>query len=352
MKVLKVVAGVVAGLLLVILVGVQVMQAKASSRLARTWDEVKGVEVPVPWPLSEAEIAALRDARARELAAQTAASAPPAGEIEATASAATAPDPLAGVDLQVIARQRAMARGKHLLSARLGCTECHGADFGGKVIMENGAMGRWAAPNISTAGVTKDYSTADWDRIIRHGIGKQGTSTTMPAVDFENLSDQELSDIITVITAAPAVDTPSVPSTLGPIRAMLIATGGIPVSAEVIDHNAARPKTPPAANADVTYGKHVATSCVGCHGRNFAGGPIEGGDPSWPAAANLTPDATGLQGWTVADFRAAVRDGKSKGGRTLHPIMPIGMMKNMTDVEVDGMFAFFQSLPPTPMGQR
>jgi mono/diheme cytochrome c family protein len=349
MKVLKIAGGGVAVLLLLGLVAVQGMKARASSRLGRAWPDVKGVEVPVPWPLSDAELDGLRAEKQAERAARAAteAGAPAKGKPDADDS-----DPLADVNLAGIARARAMARGRHLLEARLGCTECHGADFGGKVIMDNGAMGRWAAPNISTGGVTKDYTAADWDRIIRHGIGKQGTSTTMPAIDFQNLSDQELSDLITVITAAPAVATPSVESTMGPVRAMLIATGGIPLSAELIDHAAPRLQTPPTAKPDIEFGRHVATSCVGCHGRNFAGGPIEGGDPAWPAAANLTPDATGLQGWTSGDFRAAMREGKSKDGRGLHPIMPVGMTKHLSDVELDAMFAFFQSLPPAAKGAR
>ncbi|OGQ17939.1 MAG: hypothetical protein A2138_02200 [Deltaproteobacteria bacterium RBG_16_71_12] len=259
---------------------------------------------------------------------------------------------LAGVDLGALAKERALARGKHLIEARSGCADCHGADFGGKVIIEAAPMGVWAAPNITVGGNGKDLTPADWDRIIRHGIAKDGTSATMPAIDYTSMTDRELSDIITVITSAPAVDRKNIEDKMGPLRGVLIATGAIPVAAELIDHQATHAQLPPEETVSVEFGKHVASGCVGCHGLTYAGGPVPGGDPSWPEASNLTPDASGLAGWKVEDFRRVAREGKSKDGRDLlEPMRAVSLaMRGMTDTEVDAAFLYLQSLAPLAKG--
>ena len=42
----------------------------------------------------------------------------------------------------------ALARGKHLAMTR-GCNDCHGKDFAGNKVIEDGAMGRLHAPNLT-----------------------------------------------------------------------------------------------------------------------------------------------------------------------------------------------------------
>lgn len=349
MKVLKIGGAALVALVALAVIGVMVMVSRANARLERRWDDVKGVDVPVPWPLDEAELTALREQKKAEVAAKTAA----AGAGEAAPVPADA-DLLAGVDLAALAKERALARGKHLIEARAGCSDCHGADFGGKVIVEAPPMGVWAAPNITMAGNGKGLAPADWDRIVRHGVAKDGTSATMPAIDYTSMTDRELSDIITVITSAPPVDRPNIENKMGPLRGVLIATGAIPVAAELIDHAAAHGKVPPAEGVTVEFGKHVVSGCVGCHGLNLAGGPIPGGDPKWPEAANLTPDASGLAGWKAEDFRRVAREGKSKDGRELsEPMKAVAMaMRGMTDAEVDAAFVYLQSLAPLTKGAR
>ena len=84
--------------------------------------------------------------------------------------------------------------------------------------------------------------------------------------------------------------------------------------------------------------------------RGSPGGPIAGGPPDWPPAANLTP--TGLAGWTYEDFLGALRGGKRKTGEALRE--PMASMpkfaKNMTDVELQALWAYVKSLPPAPNG--
>jgi mono/diheme cytochrome c family protein len=249
------------------------------------------------------------------------------------------------------AERLARERGERYLKSRAGCADCHGDDFGGKVIIDAlPVMGRWVAPNITRGGVTRNYTSADWVRIIRHGIRKNGQVATMPARDFTWLSDQELSDMAVYIESLPPVDRVMPPSEFGPVFAMLITKGDFPIDAERIDHEAARPKLPPELAVTEELGRHLALTCQGCHGPRFAGGPIPGGDPSWPPAANLTPHESGLSGWSKDDFFLSLREGKRPDGRNLHPAMPIPYTKNLTDEETESLYRFFMDLEALPTG--
>ena len=78
-------------------------------------------------------------------------------------------------------------------------------------------------------------------------------------------------------------------------------------------------------------------------------------------AANLTPDSTGLSGWTDSLFIVTIRTGKHLGvGRDILPPMPWPVYREMTDDDLKAVFAYLQSLrpvtnrvpPPTPPGSR
>jgi mono/diheme cytochrome c family protein len=64
-------------------------------------------------------------------------------------------------------------------------------------------------------------------------------------------------------------------------------------------------------------------------------------------AANLTPDPTGLGGWTPETFIQAMRTGKHVGvGRPILPPMPWQAMGRMSDEDLRAMFAYLKSLQP------
>jgi mono/diheme cytochrome c family protein len=64
--------------------------------------------------------------------------------------------------------------------------------------------------------------------------------------------------------------------------------------------------------------------------------------------ANLTPDKeTGLGNWNAEMFIAALRTGRQQGkGRPILPPMPWQMIRNLTDDDLRGIFAYLQSLQP------
>ena len=345
-KLLKAGGGLVAALL-VVGVGVHLWSdGAASARLAQTWPDVQGKDVPVPMPLTAAEVDALR---AELTAAGIDHAGAPLVATVADDGTETLPDPLAGADLTAIALERAVERGAHLYNVRLACKECHKADLAGGLIAEAQPVWTWYAPNITAGGKTKDYTTPDWDRLIRHGVKPDDTNATMPAVDFMALSDRELSDVIAYVQSQPAVDTVQPDTTLGPVGRILLATGEMPIAAEDIDHAAATVTAPPEAAATVEYGQHIAQVCVGCHRLEFEGGPIAMGPPDWPPAANLSRSE--FKAWSQEQFVTALRTGVRPDGTNLDPVaMPWSIIGQWTDLELEAVHLYLQTLPAVPTG--
>ncbi|MGB3116986.1 MAG: c-type cytochrome [Ferruginibacter sp.] len=66
-------------------------------------------------------------------------------------------------------------------------------------------------------------------------------------------------------------------------------------------------------------------------------------------AANLTPDETGIGGWTEEQFNKALTKGKLKGldsNRTLLPPMPWINFENLSNDEVHAIFTYLKSIKP------
>ncbi len=248
----------------------------------------------------------------------------------------------------------AVARGEHIAITR-GCTDCHTADLGGKVVMEVPAIGRMSASNLThgNGGVPADFSSADYERAIRHGLKADGTALLfMPTRDFASLTDADVADLVAYLQSRPAVDRERVPSYIGPVGRALFAFGVLPmVESRLVDHTA--PHTARVeAGATVDYGRYLARGCVGCHGEHLSGGPIPGAPPTFKAPANITPDATGLAGWTKEDFHRVFREGRKRDGSAIDAFMPWQALGHFSDMEIDALWAYLQTVPPKPFGQR
>ena len=65
--------------------------------------------------------------------------------------------------------------------------------------------------------------------------------------------------------------------------------------------------------------------------------------------ANLTPHGeTGLGRWTARDFRQTIRTGRHMGkGRALLPPMPVPVYNHFTDRDLDAIYAYLRTLPPS-----
>ena len=96
----------------------------------------------------------------------------------------------------------------------------------------------------------------------------------------------------------------------------------------------ALPPAPPASPAWPISGSATNTAWAGPWGTSFT--------------ANLTPDPeTGLGRWTADEFVATLRNGRHQGrGRQLLPPMPFPFIGQLTDADLQAMFAFLQTIPP------
>lgn len=169
----------------------------------------------------------------------------------------------------------------------------------------------------------------------------------MPSAEYHNLRDADVGALIAFLRSLPPVARGLPASRLGPVGRVLHATGKAPVSADLIAAGQAVPAVAVSATSGpVERGQYLASSCVGCHGADYAGQKMVAGPPGTPPAANLTPHADGLGRYSAETFATVLRTGTRPDGTTTHPMMPIAMTSKLTDAEVADLWAFFSSLPP------
>ena len=248
----------------------------------------------------------------------------------------------------------AVARGEHVTKALAMCADCHGDDYGGKVMVADPAIGTIMAPNITTGrgGVLGGMSDADIERAVRHGVAKEGRRLIlMPANEYQLLSDEDMGVIIAYLRTIPAVDRESAEITLGPVARALYLAGKMPwFPSEGVTH---RSEVVGSVVADSTleYGRYLVTGgCAGCHGPNLSGGAISGAPPDWPHASNITP--TGLAAYDYEAFVKTLTDGVRPDGTTLHPIMPVQATKLMTAVEMTAIWKYLRTVAAAETGVR
>lgn len=253
-------------------------------------------------------------------------------------------------DVAPVSGEAALAEGKRLYLSR-GCGECHGQRAEGRVVID-GPPGLLVASNLTVYAASA--SRIDFVRAVRHGLARDGRPLLlMPSNDFQGLDDRELSEIIAYVQSLPRAVSRLPEPRVRPLGAVLHVLGLFPLlAAERLDH-AHLPQAFPARESSVAYGKTLAAGCTGCHGEHLSGGPIPGAPPELGVPANLTPDASGLLGWSEADFRRALREGVDPRGHRLDPKqMPWPTLGQMNDTELGALFAYLKSVPPQPAGQR
>ncbi|WP_426749609.1 c-type cytochrome [Myxococcus sp. Y35] len=132
---------------------------------------------------------------------------------------------------------------------------------------------------------------------------------------------------------------------------------------------APKPTTAPAGDAaTLERGRYLVENvlaCGSCHTpRDWSrfGGPASGpalsgacwDDASWElpgrvCAPNITSDPEhGIGKWTDAELMRALRDGTGRDGKTLVPLMPFLLYREMSDADARAVIAFLRQTPPSP----
>ncbi len=247
-----------------------------------------------------------------------------------------------------------IARGRHLVTSVAACASagCHAADLGGGTPIEMGPVATFSAPNITSANLGAAYSDGEIVRLLRHGLKKDGRSVRfMPVQDINWLPDADLLAIVSYLRTAPPVERSNQPTVINTLGKILDRQEKFPLDvARRIDHGSIVTAPPPAPAPE--YGAFLSRLCTGCHGEHLAGGSFPGAPPSLPVPLNITPDASGLKGWSFDDFEKLMRTAVKKDGKPLDPFMPVESWRNFDDVEMHALWAYLQTVPPTPFGNR
>lgn len=237
----------------------------------------------------------------------------------------------------------AVARGMHIARTIAPCSACHGEKLEGQPFGTPAFLFAMAAPNLTRGrgGAGATYTPEDWDRAIRHGVAKDGRRLViMPSAGYSQMSDADFSALVAYLTSVPPVDSALPARRIGPMGGTLIALGAFPLGANAIQHDRVGAESPPVA-ATEQYGSYLVTlaTCKECHGATLAGQKAGNGPPPGPS---LTARANA---WTAEGFRKTLRTGTTPDGKALDAkLMPWPYYANMTDVEVDAIWAYVRSM--------
>lgn len=244
--------------------------------------------------------------------------------------------------LVIPADSASYARGRHIAGNR-GCMGCHGEHLGGRQVFlsEESPLGVLAAGNITGGEGGIQYTDADWIRLLRHGLNKEGKSVWfMPSQEVCHLSNQEMGELIYFIKQQPPVNNKMPGKNIKPLGRLLVFFDKFPLlSAEIIDHDATyKDVVVPAVTPE--YGAYLVTSCAGCHSPNYKGAPPHG--PDQPPIPDIS--STGDVGkWSEAEFLTAMHTGKLPDGKQLSDAMPFKEF-SYTDDELKAIYAFLHQL--------
>jgi cytochrome c553 len=224
--------------------------------------------------------------------------------------------------------------GQRLATVR-GCYNgCHGERLDGGVFVDEPLLARVVAPNLTQ--VVAEYTDAELERVIRHGVRRNGKSTLgMPSSMFYHLSDQDLGAIIGFLRSAPVTEGPPTEISLGPLARLGLALGKYHPQAELIDHDAPRLAVRDTSDR-ITFGKYLAlTSCTECHGLDLRGNP----DTPSP---NLGIAAT----YSEEDFARLMRTGRALRDRQLRLMSDVarGRFSHLTDGEIKALHTYLSTL--------
>lgn len=269
------------------------------------------------------------------------------------------------------------SRGEELVKHLLFCGNCHTTpdangnpstdpnDFlaGGKMFTVNNGPDGGAvtvyAPNLTPDDATGTgmWTSSQIADAVLIGVDDQGLPlwTTMPYQRYAAMSRDDAESIGLYIKSLPPKSHAVTEDSAHPTMA------GTPFDYTSFPHTTLAATDPAFASAE--RGRYLATlGCLQCHtpsgggpagldvAKAYAGGRSFGGALK---SANLTPDATGLAGWTIADIVATLKTDKEKGtGVTLSPTMPGGPdgFGGLTDPDLNDLAEFIHTLPPVMNG--
>jgi mono/diheme cytochrome c family protein len=259
-----------------------------------------------------------------------------------------------------------IARGAYIVSGAGHCVNCHtdpatekAVDAGATPPLSGGRAwtfppGTFYAPNLTPdkeTGIGR-YSDAQLARVLRHGVRPDGRAA-LPFMEFQHLSDDDLTAVISYLRAQPAVRH-AVPKH----ELSLIGKAVMAFALKPIGPKEAPPKMSPAQEPTVERGRYVANSvagCAACHTRRnpldgsfvaarfSGGGKFEVDQATILVTPNLTPSKHGrITTWDEEQFVG--RFGAGVGLKGTH--MPWRQYQNMSESDKRAIYRYLKSLEP------
>ncbi|MCB9420367.1 MAG: c-type cytochrome [Ardenticatenaceae bacterium] len=261
------------------------------------------------------------------------------------------PDVLDAPDLTVAGTPEQITRGEYL--ANLSCIGCHGAvDAEGNPSGEQPFSGGWniaaaegfgfvgnmVTENLTPGGKLAGYSDGELFRALRHGYNKEGDMLGfMPLLPYAQLSDDDTEAIIAYLRSLPAVEmSAETGDKLNFVGVAMLGAGmfGTP------DPGSASVTAPP-EGVTAAYGKYVATygECRGCHGPDVTGVAESAMSPAVP---NPRPMVSEL---TQEEFFEMMRTGVRPGSGPFPETMPWQNAAKMTDDDLAALYVYLTAEP-------
>ncbi len=267
----------------------------------------------------------------------------------------------------------AQAEGDAVAGRRLAallCHRCHydvetGAFTGRSLAPEYRELGRAYASNITgerNRGIG-DWSDGALTMYLRTGVHPVRNELSPPYMPhLPNIADVDLDNLIAFmrsddpwVKGQRVADEPSEMTYASVVRSWLTWSPG----------PQGNPTVPrPADSEPIALGAYLANDllqCHGCHSASLAsakwlepadsagfyagGGGVVALNGKVYIGSNLTPSETGLGAWTYEQFRRALTEGFDPEGRPIRWPMP--MYPELTDSELEAMFAYFKTLEPS-----
>jgi mono/diheme cytochrome c family protein len=251
-------------------------------------------------------------------------------------------------------------RGSYLVNTIMTCGNCHspkgppaavaGKDFSGGLSWDEPPF-KVTAPNITPdkeTGIGK-WSDADIKKALIQGVRPDGVrlAPIMPYEFYAMLTPSDTDAIVSYLKSLKPVKN-KVPE---PVYKMQFGMHRFPGTE----------KPPGAADLKkrVTYGHYLVAigHCLECHTPMDKGAlkldQIGKGGREFPGpwgksvSRNITSSKkSGIGGWTDAEIKRAITQGKRKDGTPLKPPMGFGYYAKMTDRDLNAVIAYIRTLPP------
>jgi len=270
-----------------------------------------------------------------------------------------------------------LARGEYLVYGPAHCVECHGASYDalqkladgekaplvGGVALPAGPLGVLYSSNLTPdpeTGIGR-YTDGQIARMMRWAIRPDGRATIEPLMPFGNMSEDDLSAIVSYLRAQSPVRHEVRRNEWTLIGKVVKSFSSVFKPRTTIDPPAAAPAQAVTRERGEYLARYVS-NCVGCHtprdqttfaatGPEFSGGmemepiPLTGADPKlWFKTPNLTPmHGSGLL--KFPDRETFVARFQRGGRQHLGSVMPWEPFARMSTEDLGALYEYLHSLP-------